>query len=60
MGESELILSDLPRVLLEASILLSIAVLIGHCRYGAGASPALRLLAAYENAKTAYVVERCP
>ncbi len=36
-----------------------IAVLIGACRYPAGASRALGLLAAYENAKAEYVVTRC-
>ena len=32
---------------------------VGNCRYPAGASPALRLLGAYENAKADYVVNRC-
>jgi glycosyltransferase involved in cell wall biosynthesis len=35
------------------------AILIGHCRYPPEATPALRALAAYENAKAAYVLERC-
>ncbi len=35
------------------------AVLLGHCRYPAEASLALRLLGAYENAKTEYVLHRC-
>jgi glycosyltransferase involved in cell wall biosynthesis len=38
----------------------SVAMLIGDCRYPDEASPALRLLAAYENAKAEYVVTRCP
>jgi glycosyltransferase involved in cell wall biosynthesis len=38
----------------------TVGILIGHCRYPAGASPALRLLGAYENAKADYVVNRCP
>lgn len=37
----------------------TIGILIGHCRYPAGASPALRLLGAYENAKADYVVNHC-
>jgi glycosyltransferase involved in cell wall biosynthesis len=37
-----------------------IGILIGDCRYPAGASLALRVLAAYENAKAEYVVSRCP
>ncbi len=36
-----------------------VAVLLGHCRYPAGASVPLRLLAAWENAKTEYVLGRC-
>ncbi len=36
-----------------------VAILIGHCRYSAEASLALRLLGAYENAKADYVVSRC-
>ncbi len=36
------------------------AVLVGHCRYPADASLALRLLGAYENAKSRYVIEGCP
>ena len=35
------------------------AVLIGHCRYPDEASLALRLLGAYENSKTEYVITRC-
>lgn len=38
----------------------STAILVGHCRYGPDASPALRLLGAYENAKAEYVLTRCP
>jgi len=37
----------------------SVAILVGDCRYPAGASLALRLLAAYENAKAEYVITRC-
>jgi len=36
-----------------------VAILIGDCRYPAGASRALTLLAAYENAKADYVVSHC-
>jgi glycosyltransferase involved in cell wall biosynthesis len=35
------------------------AVLLGHCRYPPEASWALKALAAYENAKIDYVLERC-
>lgn len=35
------------------------AILIGHCRYPARASIALRLLGAYENAKAEYLLGRC-
>ena len=35
------------------------AILIGHCRYPRGATRTLRALAAYENAKAAYVLESC-
>jgi glycosyltransferase involved in cell wall biosynthesis len=37
-----------------------VAILVGHCRYPAGASPALHLLGAYENAKAEYVMGRLP
>jgi len=37
----------------------TIAILLGHCRYPPHASLALRLLGAYENAKTEYVINRC-
>lgn len=37
----------------------AVAVLLGHCRYPAQASLALRLLGAYENAKAEYVIQRC-
>lgn len=37
----------------------SIAILLGHCRYPAEASLALRWLGTYENAKAEYVVQRC-
>jgi glycosyltransferase involved in cell wall biosynthesis len=36
-----------------------IGIMVGHCRYPASASWALRLLGAYENAKTEYVINRC-
>jgi glycosyltransferase involved in cell wall biosynthesis len=36
-----------------------IAILLGQCLYPAAASLSLRLLGAYENAKTAYVTSRC-
>ncbi len=36
------------------------AILLGHCSYPANASWALRLLGVYENAKTDYVINRCP
>lgn len=35
------------------------AILLGHCRYPASASLALRLLGAYENAKSEYVLGHC-
>jgi glycosyltransferase involved in cell wall biosynthesis len=37
----------------------SIGVLLGHCRYPPEASPVLRILGAYENAKAEYVTSRC-
>ncbi len=37
----------------------AIAILLGNCRYPPSASLALRLLGAYENAKTEYVINRC-
>jgi glycosyltransferase involved in cell wall biosynthesis len=37
----------------------AIAILLGHCSYPPGASLALRLLSAYENAKTEYVINHC-
>jgi len=36
------------------------AILLGHCSYPSNASWGLRLLGAYENAKTDYVINRCP
>lgn len=36
-----------------------VAIQLGHCRYPAHASWMLRLLGAYENAKTEFVVDRC-
>ncbi|MDH3522879.1 MAG: glycosyltransferase family 2 protein, partial [Acidobacteriota bacterium] len=38
----------------------SIGILLGHIRYPGRASPAMRLLGAYENAKTEYVMNHCP
>lgn len=38
----------------------SVAVLLGYCRYPADASPRLKLLGAYENAKADYVLNHCP
>ena len=35
------------------------AILLGHCSYPSGASWVLRLLGAYENAKSDYVINRC-
>ncbi len=35
------------------------AILLGNCSYPANASLALRILGAYENAKTDYVINRC-
>ena len=37
----------------------SIAILLGHCRYPSDATFALRMLGAYENAKTEFVIESC-
>jgi glycosyltransferase involved in cell wall biosynthesis len=37
----------------------AIAILVGHCGYPHNASLALRMLGAYENAKTEYVINRC-
>jgi glycosyltransferase involved in cell wall biosynthesis len=38
----------------------AVGILLGSCRYPPKASRALRALGAYENAKTEYVVDRCP
>lgn len=38
----------------------AVAIVLGHVRYPPEASLSLRLLGAYENAKTAYVLDRCP
>ena len=38
----------------------SVAVEVGASRYPSNASPTLKLLAAYENAKAEYVATRCP
>jgi glycosyltransferase involved in cell wall biosynthesis len=35
-------------------------ILLGHCRYPDHASRSLKLLGTYENAKTEYVITRCP
>ncbi len=37
----------------------AIAVLLGHCSYPPNATLALRVLAAYENTKTEYVIHHC-
>lgn len=37
----------------------AVGAVVGHCRYPTNASRPLRLLAAYENAKAAYALERC-
>lgn len=37
----------------------TVGILLGHCAYPSTASLALRLLGAYENAKTEYVIDRC-
>jgi len=52
--------SDWLRVMLDAMSDPSLAILVGHFRYPRHASPALHLLGAYENAKTEYVLNRCP
>jgi glycosyltransferase involved in cell wall biosynthesis len=36
------------------------AILLGHCSYPRDASVPLRLLGSWENAKTEYVISRCP
>lgn len=38
----------------------NVGAVVGHCRYPREASFLLRLLGAYENAKTQFVLERCP
>ncbi len=38
----------------------TIAILLGHCSYPRDGSLALRMLGAYENAKTEYVINHCP
>ncbi len=38
----------------------AVAILVGESSYPAAASLTLKLLAAYENAKAAYVADRCP
>jgi glycosyltransferase involved in cell wall biosynthesis len=38
----------------------TVGIAIGECRYPAGASAALKLLGAYENAKADYVANHCP
>ena len=50
---------DWLRSLLEGMRDPAVAMLLGHCRYPPEASAALRLLGAYENAKTDYVLGRC-
>jgi glycosyltransferase involved in cell wall biosynthesis len=51
---------DWLRSVCDAMADTKVGILIGHCRYPAAASQALRLLGAYENAKADYVVNRCP
>lgn len=51
---------DWLRSILEGMARPETGVLIGHCRYPSSASPVLRLLGAWENAKAEYVLERCP
>jgi glycosyltransferase involved in cell wall biosynthesis len=51
---------DWLRSILEGLHDLETAILLGHCRYPPEASWTLRLLGAYENAKTDYVINRCP
>jgi glycosyltransferase involved in cell wall biosynthesis len=50
---------DWLRSILEVMRDPGIAISLGHCSYPGTASFALRLLGSYENAKTAYVLERC-
>lgn len=50
---------DWLRAVCEAMRDQSVGIVIGNCRYPVGASLALRLLGAYENAKADYVVNRC-
>ena len=38
----------------------TLAILVGHVRFPSRASLALRILGAYENAKTEHVIQRCP
>ena len=51
---------DWMRSIIEGMKAPQTAVLLGHCRYPDHATRTLKLLAAYENAKTDYVVGRCP
>lgn len=51
---------DWIRTIRDAMVDPSLALLVGHFRYPSHASSALRLLGAYENAKTDYVLSRCP
>jgi len=51
---------DWLRAILQVMSDPTTAILLGHCRYPSTASLALHALAAYENAKTDYVTDRCP
>jgi glycosyltransferase involved in cell wall biosynthesis len=48
------------RAVLDGMADPSVGILVGQCRYPDRSSPLLRLLGVYENAKAAYVIERCP
>jgi glycosyltransferase involved in cell wall biosynthesis len=48
------------RAVLDGMADPTVGILVGRCNYPARSSPLLRLLGAYENAKAAYVIERCP
>lgn len=48
------------RSILAAMVDPAVRILVGHCRYPREASLPLRFLGAYENAKTDFVVHRCP
>ena len=52
--------SDWLRSVVEGMADPATAVLLGRCRYPDEATLPLRLVGAWENAKTSYVLERCP